>query len=317
MLYVYPDYYKNFRCTADKCRHNCCIGWEIDIDPETAEFYNTVSGKMGQKLRDGISNDSEPHFILTKDERCPFLNEQNLCDIIIDLGEDRICDICTEHPRFHNELPGRYEKGIGLCCEEAARLILSQSAPVQLEVTGKPEYEDEIIVLRDKVISALQNRSIDFNERITEMLKLCGTKMPEGSVPEWAEFFLTLERMDEEWTQLLIQLKDGYSQADIEGFDTFMSSRQTEYEQFTVYLIYRHFANASDEDGTAERARFAALGYLMLHSIGAVIWTQTGKFGFDKQINIARLFSSEIEYSDENLYVLLEKFEEAPFFINK
>ena len=34
MLTVYPDYYKKFNCKKEKCRHNCCVGWEIDIDDE-------------------------------------------------------------------------------------------------------------------------------------------------------------------------------------------------------------------------------------------------------------------------------------------
>ena len=31
-MLVYPDYYPEFRCSASACKHNCCIGWEIDID---------------------------------------------------------------------------------------------------------------------------------------------------------------------------------------------------------------------------------------------------------------------------------------------
>ena len=34
-----PTYYKKFKCIADRCQHNCCIGWEIDIDGETPERY--------------------------------------------------------------------------------------------------------------------------------------------------------------------------------------------------------------------------------------------------------------------------------------
>ena len=36
MQNAYPDYYPLFHCIADRCRHNCCIGWEIDIDSRTA-----------------------------------------------------------------------------------------------------------------------------------------------------------------------------------------------------------------------------------------------------------------------------------------
>ena len=32
MQIIVPDYYKEFSCIADHCRHSCCIGWEIDID---------------------------------------------------------------------------------------------------------------------------------------------------------------------------------------------------------------------------------------------------------------------------------------------
>ena len=34
-----PQYYKKFKCIADKCRHSCCIDWEIGIDPDTMKKY--------------------------------------------------------------------------------------------------------------------------------------------------------------------------------------------------------------------------------------------------------------------------------------
>ena len=76
---VMPDYSEGFRCIAGKCRHSCCIGWEIDIDEKTYEKYRTVSGPIGEKLRACIcapsdSEESLPHFILGDNESCPFLN---------------------------------------------------------------------------------------------------------------------------------------------------------------------------------------------------------------------------------------------------
>ena len=38
-----PTYYKNFKCIADACEHSCCIGWEIDIDPEALEKYENCN----------------------------------------------------------------------------------------------------------------------------------------------------------------------------------------------------------------------------------------------------------------------------------
>ena len=93
----FPQYYKKFKCIADRCTDNCCIGWEICIDKKTGEFYNSVEGDFGKRLRDNIQDGS---FVLCG-ERCPFLNDKNLCDIIINLGENSLCGICAEHPRYY------------------------------------------------------------------------------------------------------------------------------------------------------------------------------------------------------------------------
>ena len=41
---IVPAYYEEFQCVADACRHNCCIGWKIDIDEETAARYQKIPG---------------------------------------------------------------------------------------------------------------------------------------------------------------------------------------------------------------------------------------------------------------------------------
>lgn len=301
MLQVFPDYYKHFQCIAGECKHSCCIGWEIDIDPEMAAFYQTVDGPLGERLKQHISMDDPPHFILGDQERCPFLNDRNLCDIILTLGEEHICGICTDHPRFRNELPGRVETGLGLCCEEAARLILSQKTPVVLEQSGNETCEDSIIQIRDNVIAALQNRTKPISQRVDDMLELCCASTPSSDLGQWAQLLLELERLDENWTELVLLLKDHWENADADGFELYMDTRQTEYEQFLVYIVYRHLANAYDEDSLAERASFAALAWQLLHQLGAVIWTTTGQFTFEQQVELARMFSSEIEYSQDNL----------------
>ncbi len=304
MLRVYPDYYKDFRCINRACKHNCCIGWEIDIDDETAEYYTTVGGEMGCRLSDNISREGDVHFILGEDERCPFLNSDNLCDIITELGEDSLCTICAEHPRFHNELPGRIESGVGLCCEAAGALILAKKDPVTFEITGEAETDDEIVELRDKIILTLQNREKSIDARALEMLSMCNSDVPEMTWEEIADFFLSLERLDEKWTEQLNYLKNG--EADMESFARYMKGRETEYEQLLVYFIYRHFANSSDEWEASARCAFAAFSYQLIKTLGALHYAKNGGFTFEDQVELCRLFSSEIEYSDENLYEIIE-----------
>lgn len=308
MEQIFPDYYRDFHCIAGECRHSCCIGWEIDIDPETMAFYHTVPGELGCRLRNCITHDEPPHMILGEGERCPFLNEGNLCDVILALGEEHISQICTDHPRFRNELPGRVETGLGLCCEAAGRLILGRESPMRLEIQGEGGVEDEIVALRDEVIALLQDRTLRIDERVSAMLTLCGASPSTRMMEQWAELLLGLERMDEAWTARLEALRDEWKDVDLAGFDRHMTRRQGEYEQFLVYLVYRHLANAFDEAEVAARAGFAAFSYQLLRGLGAVLWTQEGRFDFEAQVELARLFSAELEYSDENLDILLSIF---------
>lgn len=71
---VYPDYYGKFKCIADRCTDSCCIGWEIDIDRESAERYNQCGGALGRRLSENIalSEDGTCSFILGENERCRF-----------------------------------------------------------------------------------------------------------------------------------------------------------------------------------------------------------------------------------------------------
>ena len=140
-----PDYYPGFRCIAGACRHSCCAGWEIDVDPVMLKRYRNMDGPLGAKLRRCIDPDPEPHFLLSDQERCPFLTDQNLCEIILQAGEDALCQVCADHPRFRNYWSDRVEMGLGMACEEAARLILTSSHPFHLiPVSEETEEQSEV-----------------------------------------------------------------------------------------------------------------------------------------------------------------------------
>ena len=160
-IYV-PDYYPSFHCIASRCGHTCCAGWEIDIDAESLARYDRLPGDFGDRVRQSVSLEDMPHFILTADERCPLLNGDNLCELILHEGEGALCQICRDHPRFRNFFSSRVEMGLGLACEEASRLILTWPRPLRLiRLEGDGEEtptEDEcwLFDLRDRWLSAIK-----------------------------------------------------------------------------------------------------------------------------------------------------------------
>ena len=159
---IYPNYYHKFKCLAGACKHSCCIGWEIDIDADTLAFYESLDTPLGEKIRAGIGG-VEPHFILQEGERCPFLNEEGLCDIICECGESALCEICTLHPRFRNFYSGFTETGLGLCCEKAAQIIISEQEPFSISLPPENMLSEEECFFfhkREEVFSLLQNREL-------------------------------------------------------------------------------------------------------------------------------------------------------------
>lgn len=157
MIFRAPLYYKKFHCIADKCKDSCCsAGWEIDIDAETAELYKNVTGPFGEMLHENISKTSPCHFVLDNHHNCPFLNNKKLCDIYINLGEEHLCQICKDHPRYYEWFDeiGVKEAGIGLCCEEAARIILSDENEFEF-------YEERLI--ENKSVNNSYNNEVFLN----------------------------------------------------------------------------------------------------------------------------------------------------------
>ena len=126
-----PDFYDSFHCTGSECPDNCCIGWELDIDEDTYEYYKNVPGEFGDRLRAnmesardagdstdvlGDGSDARRSFKLEVSGRCPFLNKKDLCDIVLNLGEEALCRLCTDYPRYTFEWGGVTEKSLTLSC---------------------------------------------------------------------------------------------------------------------------------------------------------------------------------------------------------
>ena len=218
-----PDFYDSFHCTGSDCPDNCCIGWELDIDEDTYEYYKNVPGEFGDRLRAnmesardagdstdvlGDGNDARRSFRLEVSGRCPFLNQKNLCDIVLNLGEEALCRICTDYPRYTFEWAGVTEKSLTLSCPEAERLTFLNDIPIsfkeiELQDEGLSTYmeeefdesiaalpddaefednwddgEDEafalhILNIREACFTILQNREKPLGERVELYLALC------------------------------------------------------------------------------------------------------------------------------------------------
>lgn len=300
MIVRQPTYMKHFKCIADKCTHTCCRGWEIDIDDDTFMMYQGMDTPLGNDLRAAIAYDGETaHFCLTEDERCPMLLDNGLCRIICEAGEDALCQICSDHPRFYNCVEDYEEQGLGLTCEAACHLILSQDRPFTLDTIASdddmPISDDlsEFLAIRDECIWILQDKRHSFIERMSKLFDSFGEKDAFQHTDAFLKELFQLELLDSEWTILL-------QKSTAVAFNTNETTNQILFMNLAVYLLYRHLLPGY-EDSTFTPRLLVCL-FLTLSAIH--IWTVCHEeiASFEE---VCRMMSSEIEYSDENMDILI------------
>ena len=297
MKLIAPDYYNSFSCIASACRHSCCVGWDIAVDDDTYGFYKSVGGELGEKLKKSISISDEGAYFKTDEKlRCPFLQRDGLCEIICKLGEDALCNICADHPRFRNYFADRIHIGLGLSCEAAAKLILNKQEKtklITLEDDCKTEQTDEeetaLLKFTDNLFAVAQDREFTVEERTENLCDFCGFDLPEKSFTDWAEFYFSLERLDTEWEEKLELLKTA---------DRFFIEPefQTAFEQLLVYFLYRHMPSALYDGDVVSKVGFAVVSIKVI----AAVFLQLENKNIDTLADLARMYSAEIEYSDEN-----------------
>lgn len=186
-----PKYYKEFKCIASECKDNCCCGgWLIEIDEDTADYYRSLEGEFGNILRDSLMTDEDGDICFKLlGGRCPHLDENGLCRVLCEIGEEHTGVVCREFPRYSFTFGTVTEKGIGLACEEAARIILSDNGTFSLTETQQEQYEepesrivyetkeeaglaDRLLSARDEIFTLLSDRSKRIDRRIADVLEM-------------------------------------------------------------------------------------------------------------------------------------------------
>ncbi|MBR2614885.1 MAG: flagellin lysine-N-methylase [Clostridia bacterium] len=290
------SYYPKFSCIKGECKHTCCAGWEINIDPDTLDFYENFSGPYKEKLIKGIRR-RKSQFKLRKG-RCAFLKEDGLCDLIINMGEDRLCQVCRDHPRFRSFFSNRMEVGIGFTCEEATRIILSSTDKISLIKTSKGNEEKPLDFTEQKVfefrtafISLIQDRTVPFSKRVENAIKLSNGSGVLSDFNKVKKLFLSFERANDFYKKV----------KKLTSFTEEISEELSIYfEHFLVNFAYRHFATARD---TLEVRGIAISGIISLMLLNGILVSEKD-FSCYTIAELFRQFSTEVEYSNKNLYRL-------------
>ena len=283
MLSIFPKFYKNFLCKADKCKHSCCKGWEIDIDEETAGKYLAMTGELGAEIRQNIGKNEDSYFFkLTEDERCPFLQKNGLCKIILNIGKENICEICTMHPRFFTMLDDVELCGVGLSCEKTCELLLGDEKDLVFYIEDTEEelsFSEVLSVIGLNLPNEMQEFSLAVNaENINKVLEIMAKTEP----------------IDEKWSKELSIMQD-MDNVELKAKEYLENSDKNILNKIYQYILYRQLERLVDIDIEAliNYAQYSIL-FIILHTM---ISKELGES--------VRRWSEQIEYDTDNVDLIL------------
>ena len=320
MVTVVPDYYEQFQCLAGACPHSCCEKWEVVIDEDHACWYRQVEGTLGDKLRAALGCDAQgDHCFPLNGGRCPFLDEENLCEIHRRLGEEATSVTCQEHPRFIEDYGPFREVTLSASCPAANALLLGSEAPLAFRemATGEPEEAGDawlayLLPLRQRMLAILKDRTRPLRGRLGQFLLLAAeaqwrleeeledtlpalaetwqaeAEIPAGEgtelMPAALELLASLEALDPDWRDLLRRAEKAEGAAVSEDL----------LERIAVYFAFRYLLKCVNDGDLLSRAQLCVLAVLVIERLAAVC-------GLEEAL---RRFSCEIEHSDVNVEAL-------------
>ncbi len=308
-----PPYYTDFTCLASVCPDSCCKEWEIDIDDATAKFYKELPGALGEKLRTFLK-DTETGTVMTINQgRCPMWQNDGLCQIHAQLGEDALCEVCKEFPRLRHDYGNFVELGLELSCPEAARLIFTEEKTqmIHQQQPGgeEPEYDVEIMKIlrrtRGELLDFVDSRRYSIQETLAvallygyavqneidggekavlnpeHCLSIVSTLVKAAEPTELFAFFSKLEILTDRWKGLL------QSKAVKADWNDALRS-------LLRYGVARYWLQAISDYDLVCRVKFILVACILVKLIGGEI------------VDVSQLFSKEIENNPDNVEAILD-----------
>ncbi len=313
-IHEYPRSFTRFRCLADKCPESCCIPPDLPIERETYEKYMKLPGEAGRKIRDSIiGNDRDGWFIQIRENgRCPHLNDDNLCDIILEAGEEYLCVVCDTYPREHVDIEGCYTQDRLIPgCIEAASLMFEDPVPEFISETQLVEQrswseETEIRVntlrvFRDGIIQAVLNGSYD-------------SFLIDGyeSDQEFIQLLLSLQGIDVRGVQSFLRRLKSIVEDDKISIlremrprfiKEFPDSREW-FRTYACFLLHRYLMNPAVKNDMDNQLRFVIRCVMTLELCCILKYEEDGSFSKDSLLECVTMLSTWIEWSTGNMIIM-------------
>lgn len=300
MISLYPTFYHTFQCKANQCHHTCCQKWTIDVDEETAKLYQTLPTPLGEDLRKFMTVDDEGYYFMFSDKQptCPLLREDGLCRVVLELGEDSLCDTCHMHPRFYKYIEDLELCGVGLSCEESVEKLLATEGD-QLLFTIEDDDDEFTAEDRPVLENIFDLLALGINPAICQFTLNHSIHYCQ----ELVTVYKKTEPIDEEWTKQLAHLEAMLS-------STTASTTMDLLKAYTIDVsalnkVYQYIFLYRQIDMLAEYS----LESLVRYAFDATVFIALLTHQFGNLPEQIRRWSEQIEYDEDNVAFLFNEYE--------
>ncbi|MCA2026001.1 flagellin lysine-N-methylase [Enterobacter sp. K16B] len=256
---IKPLFFTKFQCVGPECLMSCCRGWTINIDKKTHQKY-LLSSHPGiaaiakeNLILQRKGKSSYSRIRLNENGDCPFIDENKLCMVHRDLGEEALSPTCSIYPRNSTRYQDETRHTMTLSCPEVVRRVLFDPDAMLLQ-------EQDELVARYKTNLIGQRQSASQTQQVIHLFAWNIIQSPSRNIEEnlmaLAQFILCLQHVN---------------------FD--LHNRFSEVERFYDALLTELQSGKSLMD-SGNLARSNAMKYLALSVMGTNVAKDSARDGF-------------------------------------
>lgn len=118
----------SFKCLAGRCNYTCCCGWRIVAgDEDFKRFKNIQNNVLREDILSNIYEaDGIKYFSTKSGGKCSMLDNDGLCRIQKNAGEEMLCNTCRKFPRLVTKHNGLLWISMAASCPVTADYIVNK-----------------------------------------------------------------------------------------------------------------------------------------------------------------------------------------------
>ena len=253
--YLAPEYYKDFQCKIDECRHTCCSSWRIPLSHEEYNKFITMecSDDLNRRIQstfvipETVSEERYRYISFNWLGCCP-IQDKKFCSLQREKGESYLPAVCKLFPRSLKNINGVNVACCSASCERTVEMLFEcDELNIQkITINEKPRItydisEEDVIQLK-RFNNIIKDRSTSLTQSISDICKIINREefekdfaRDEDGIETGIRLLKRLAGENDRLEQLACRLEDRY----LNDHEQFVYDRkvfETRYPKWMSFL---------------------------------------------------------------------------------